>query len=82
MVSVSASVNLSLHHKVQKFLFWNRLTRVVPEKGRKTVVMWWWCDFRLVLSPEKYLSACVLDIHELHVKSGKIFYIFSNITGC
>ena len=39
MVSVSASVNLPLHHKVQKFLFWHRLTRVVPEKGRKTVVV-------------------------------------------
>ena len=33
MVGVSASVNLPLHHKVQKFLFWHRLTRVVPEKG-------------------------------------------------
>jgi len=31
MVGVSASVNLSLHHEVQKFLFWHRLTRVVPE---------------------------------------------------
>jgi len=39
MVGVSASVNLSLHHKVQKFLFWHRLTRVVPEKGIKTVVV-------------------------------------------
>ena len=33
IVSVSASVNLPLHHKVQKFLFWHHLTRVVPEKG-------------------------------------------------
>ena len=39
MVGVSACVNLSLHHKVQKFLFWHRLTRVVPEKGSKTVVV-------------------------------------------
>jgi len=36
---VSASVNLPLHHKVQKFLFWHRLTRVVPEKGCKRVVV-------------------------------------------
>jgi len=41
MVGVSASVNLSLHHKVQKFfsgtgsLGWSR------KKGRKTVVVWW-----------------------------------------
>ena len=33
MVSVSASVNLPLHHKVQKLLFWHRLTRVVLEQG-------------------------------------------------
>jgi len=33
MVGVSASVNLPLHHEVQKFLFWHRLTQVVPEKG-------------------------------------------------
>jgi len=41
MVGVSASVNLPLHRKVQKFssgtgsLGWSR------KKGRKTVVMWW-----------------------------------------
>ena len=34
MVGVSVSVNLPLHHKVQKeVLFWHWLTRVVPEKG-------------------------------------------------
>jgi len=33
MVSVCASVNIPLHHKVQNFLFWHRLTRVVLEKG-------------------------------------------------
>jgi len=33
MVCVSASVNLSLHHKVQKFFFWHRLIQVVLEKG-------------------------------------------------
>jgi len=31
MVDVSASVNLPLHHKVQKFS--SGTTRVVPEKG-------------------------------------------------
>jgi len=41
IVNVSASVNLPLHHKAQtpEVLFWYRLTRVVPEKGRKTVVV-------------------------------------------
>jgi len=34
MVGVSASVNLPLHHKVQKFLFWGTGSpRVVLEKG-------------------------------------------------
>ena len=33
VVSVFASVNLPWNHKVQKFLFWHRLTQVVPEKG-------------------------------------------------
>jgi len=42
MVIVSASVNLPLNHKVQKFSsgagspMWSR------KKGRKTVVVWWW----------------------------------------
>jgi len=36
MVGVSASVDLPLHHKVQKFLFGHWLTRVVPEKGPTT----------------------------------------------
>jgi len=33
MVSVSASVNLSLHHKVQKFSSGTGSPRVVTEKG-------------------------------------------------
>jgi len=42
VVSVSASINLPLHHKVQNFSSgagspgWSR------KKGRKTVVVWWW----------------------------------------
>ena len=48
MVSVSASVNLPLHHKVQTFSsgtgspVWSR------KKGRKTVVVWWWIYTLLV----------------------------------
>jgi len=42
MVGVSASVNLPLHHKVQKFSSggsprWSR------KKGHKMVVVWWVC---------------------------------------
>jgi len=42
MVGMSASVNFPLYRNVQKFLFWHRFTQVVPEKGRKTVVVGWW----------------------------------------
>jgi len=43
MVGVSASVNLPWHHKVQKFSSGTGSTRVIPEKSRKTVVVWLWC---------------------------------------
>jgi len=36
---VSASVNLPLHHKVQKFSSGTGSTRVVLEKGRNTVMV-------------------------------------------
>jgi len=40
MVSVSASVNLPLHHKVQKFSSGTGLPGWSQKKGRKTVVVW------------------------------------------
>jgi len=42
MVSVSASVSLPLHHKVQKFSSGTGSPRWSQKKGRKTVV-WLWC---------------------------------------
>ena len=42
MVSVSASVNVPLHHKVQKFFSGTCSPRWSWKKGRKTVVVWWW----------------------------------------
>ena len=46
MVGVSASVNLPLHHKVQKFPSGTDLPRWSRKKGRKMVVVWCgvWCD--------------------------------------
>jgi len=41
MVSVSASVNLALHHKVQKFSSGTGSPGWSRQKGRKTVVMWY-----------------------------------------
>jgi len=54
MVSVSASVNLPLHHKVQKFSSGIGSPGLSQKKGCKTVVVWcgvvwcgvvwwWWC---------------------------------------
>jgi len=42
MVSVSASVNLPLHHKVQKFSSSTGSPGWSRKKGRTTVVVWWW----------------------------------------
>jgi len=39
IVSVSASVNLPLHHKVQKFSSGTGLPGLSQKKGRKTVVV-------------------------------------------
>jgi len=42
MVGVSASVNLPLHHKVQKFSSGTGSPGWSWKKGRKTVVVWWY----------------------------------------
>ena len=42
MICVSASVNLPLHHKVQKFSSGTGSSGRSRKKGRKTGVMWWW----------------------------------------
>ena len=41
--SVCLPLLISLAPSSPEVLFWHRLTRVVPEKGRKTVVVWWSC---------------------------------------
>ena len=40
-----ASVNLPLHHKVQKFYSGSGSPGWSRKKGRKTVVVWWWFFF-------------------------------------
>jgi len=42
MVSVVASVNLPLHHNVQKFSSGTSSPGWSRKKGHKTVVVWWW----------------------------------------
>jgi len=41
MVGVSASVNLPLRHKVQKFFFGTGSPGWSLKKGRKAAVVWW-----------------------------------------
>jgi len=48
MVSVSASVNVFLHHKVQKFSSGTGSPGWSRKKGHKTVV-WWWCKLIIIL---------------------------------
>ena len=50
MVGVFASVNLPLHHKVQKFSSVTGSLRWSRKKGHKTVVVWWCGDRNLLLS--------------------------------
>jgi len=42
MVGVFASVNLTLHHKVQEFSSGTGSPGWSRKKGHKTVVVWWW----------------------------------------
>jgi len=51
---VSASVNLALHHKVQKFSFGTGSPRWSRKKGHKTVVVW--CGTTSGLETEKAYS--------------------------
>jgi len=59
MFGVSASVNLPLHNKVQKFSSGTSSPRVVPEKGHKTVVV---CGGGNVLNDHIYLIIICLFI--------------------
>jgi len=63
MVSVSASVNLPLHHKVQKFSSGTSSPGWPRKKGCKTAVVWWLqlslkvCNFHLLGDMTSYHSS-------------------------
>ena len=62
MVCMSASVNLPLHHKVQKFSSGTGCPGWSRKKGRKTdVVVWWWWLVGLHFSDK---CLCELVMHE------------------
>jgi len=54
MVGVSASVNLPLHHKVQKFSSGTGSPRWSRKKGRKQL-WWWWCSMEVHSSEDSVL---------------------------
>jgi len=49
MVGVSASVNLHLHYKVQKFFLLALSHLGGPGKRAVKQLWWWWCSFTLDL---------------------------------
>ena len=61
MVGVSASVNLPLHHKVQKFSSGTGSSRWSRKKGRKTVVVVW-LPKNQVKCPI-FLRQCITDVN-------------------
>jgi len=58
MVGVSASVNLPLHHKVQKFSSGTGSPGWSQKKGRKTVVVWYWQYVLVAFSALTLLVGC------------------------
>jgi len=59
MVSVSASVNLPLHHKVQKFSSGTGSPGWSQKKGRKTVVVWCGLLFTCIFAAAAYRNCPV-----------------------
>jgi len=51
MVGVSASVNLPLHHKVEKFSFGTSSPGWSRKKGRKTAVVWLYVNVNVYIYP-------------------------------
>ena len=82
MVGVSASVNLPLHHKVQKFSSGTRSPGWSRKKGRKTVVVWW-CRFVSLLSSGAVVAQwlddgleCLINCNERPIFCAPHFYLF------
>jgi len=74
MVSVSASVNPPLHHKVQKLSSGTGSPGWSRKKGRKTVV--WWLVDKCLLSIQwlvKKLTTSIDEVILIHEKSASVF---------
>jgi len=65
VVGVSASVNLPLHHKVQKFSSGTGSPGWSRKKGCRMVVVWWWWWY--ICNTTQWPVVCHLAIHLSHV---------------
>jgi len=71
MLGVSPSVNLPLHHKVQKFSFGTGSLRWSRKKGHKTVVVWFMLRIREYgdvagkTVEESSSLFCLIQMHQL-----------------
>jgi len=85
MVSVSASVNLPLCHKVQKFSSGTGSPGWSRKKGRKTVVLvwWWWLAFGKVRGKNTLASffqtQCRLDDVNTAVELRDLYFVVEAI---
>jgi len=89
MVGVSASVNLPLHHKVQKFLSGTVSPGCSRKKGHKTIVVWWgvvvtllplpWCYCKIVIIPRVILLSNTINFY---VFTGSAWYINASSLSC
>jgi len=68
MVSVSASVNLPLHHKVQKFSSATGSPGWSQKKGRKAVVVVVWCAMLSVCAADRNSAASVSNAAQYVIK--------------
>jgi len=66
MICVSASVNLPVHHKVQKFSSGTSSPRWSQKKGHKTVVVW--CGYIMTVTFYLSLLSCWLHFSTLFVQ--------------
>ena len=77
MVSVSASVNLPLHRKVQKFSSGTGSPGWSRKKGRKTVVVWWWWRDTTEIREDTTLNVTSKRSEQLHIERETIMHNYT-----
>jgi len=80
MVGVSASVNLSLHHKVQKFSSGNGSPGWSRKKDRKTVLVWIWLGLGLGLVWVVWLYSTAVTVWLMQDAGNTVGFTMQTIT--